>query len=176
MIGMGLVAGLWVDGDNVAAAARRAGCVVHYEMLRKHFVRCAGVDSGNLAVAEIVLHAHHEGVSALRQRRFIEMARQAGFRILSVDGYADWVDRFLEIEVMEYVCRFGEELVVGIVTGDGGYVPLVRYLTACRGNRVIVYGFAGDTSRELRDAASEFVDLEKAGLVVRRPGERDGLG
>lgn len=51
--------------------------------------------------------------------------------------------------------------VVVLASGDGDYVPLVEYLKD-HGKRVEVIAFGKSTSSKLKDAADEFLDLEKS--------------
>lgn len=60
-----------------------------------------------------------------------------------------------------------------LVTGDGDYVPLVRYLQEAKGCRVEVMAFQESTSLKLREASDAFLDLsgdkKKYLLPMRSP-------
>ncbi|OGY64016.1 MAG: hypothetical protein A3B92_04175 [Candidatus Harrisonbacteria bacterium RIFCSPHIGHO2_02_FULL_42_16] len=51
--------------------------------------------------------------------------------------------------------------VIILVTGDGDFVPLVEYLKWGRGRTVEVAAFGRSASGKIREAADEFIDLEK---------------
>ncbi|MBI2644345.1 MAG: NYN domain-containing protein [Candidatus Wildermuthbacteria bacterium] len=69
---------------------------------------------------------------------------------------ADW-DVGIAVDAIKTADRVD---VIVIVSGDGDYVPLVDYLIN-HGRRVEVMAFGKSTSSKLREAADEFIDLEK---------------
>ena len=50
---------------------------------------------------------------------------------------------------------------VVLVTGDGDFVPLVEYLKGAWGGQVEVIAFGKSASTRLKEAADDFIDLEK---------------
>ncbi|MBU0476730.1 NYN domain-containing protein [Patescibacteria group bacterium] len=48
-----------------------------------------------------------------------------------------------------------------LVTGDGDFVPLVEYVKNAKAARVEVIAFGRSSSGKLKEAADEFIDLEK---------------
>jgi uncharacterized protein (TIGR00288 family) len=54
--------------------------------------------------------------------------------------------------------------VITLVSGDGDYAPLVRYLKT-KGIRTEVIAFEWNTSRELRQSADEFYPITKDMLL-----------
>ncbi|OGI67554.1 hypothetical protein A3A05_02495 [Candidatus Nomurabacteria bacterium RIFCSPLOWO2_01_FULL_41_12] len=67
----------------------------------------------------------------------------------------DW-DVGLTVDVMKMANRLDT---VVIVSGDGDFIPLVRYLQHHTGTQVEVVSFGKSTSGKLREAADDFVDL-----------------
>ena len=51
--------------------------------------------------------------------------------------------------------------VVILVTGDGDFVPLVEYLKWGKGRTVEVAAFSRSASAKIKEAADEFIELEK---------------
>lgn len=56
--------------------------------------------------------------------------------------------------------------VVILVTGDGDFVPLVEYLKWGAGRAVEVAAFGRSASTKIKEAADEFIDLEKIPKVL----------
>jgi uncharacterized LabA/DUF88 family protein len=48
-----------------------------------------------------------------------------------------------------------------LIAGDGDFVPLVEYLKIAHGCQVEVVSFGKSTSSKLKEAADEFIDLDK---------------
>lgn len=65
---------------------------------------------------------------------------------------------------------------VVIASGDGDYVPLVRYLQMHAGCQVEAIGFGRSTSSKLRDAVDDFIDMDtsKKFLLVGNRNKRSG--
>ena len=56
--------------------------------------------------------------------------------------------------------------VVILVTGDGDFVPLIEYLKWGKGRTVEVGAFSRSASAKIKEAADEFIDLEKVSKVL----------
>ncbi len=77
------------------------------------------------------------------------------------------------------VIRLAERVdIVVLVTGDGDFEPLVRYLKETKGCRVEVMAFGRSTSGKLIAEADGFLDLDKNAqryvLARKRTGQRSG--
>ncbi len=69
----------------------------------------------------------------------------------------DW-DVGLTVDVMKMANRLDT---VVIVSGDGDFIPLVKYLQHHTGTQVEVVSFGKSTSGKLREAADDFLDLSE---------------
>jgi len=69
----------------------------------------------------------------------------------------DW-DVGLTVDVMKMANRLDT---VVIVSGDGDFIPLVKYLQHHTGTQVEVVSFGKSTSGKLREAVDDFVDLSE---------------
>lgn len=70
---------------------------------------------------------------------------------------ADW-DVGIAVDAIKMSSRLDA---IVLVTGDGDFVPLVKYLQNTSGTQVEVVSFGQSTSQKLRDSADEFLDLSK---------------
>jgi uncharacterized LabA/DUF88 family protein len=70
---------------------------------------------------------------------------------------ADW-DVGLAVDVISASSKLDA---VVLLTGDGDFVPLVRYLQNATGCQVEVVSFGRSTSQKLREAADDFFDLDQ---------------
>ena len=77
---------------------------------------------------------------------------------------ADW-DVGLSIDAIEQAPRLD---VVILVSGDGDYVPLVEHLRRALGCKVEVLAFGRSCSGKLREAADDFMDIDKPKFVIKR--------
>ncbi len=69
----------------------------------------------------------------------------------------DW-DVGLTVDVMKMANRLDT---VVIVSGDGDFIPLVKYLQHHTGTQVEIVSFGKSTSGKLREAADDFLDLSE---------------
>lgn len=53
-----------------------------------------------------------------------------------------------------------------ILSGDGDFIPLVEYLKFTKGVQVEVAGFAKSSSSRLKEAADDFLDLDKRQFLI----------
>lgn len=70
---------------------------------------------------------------------------------------ADW-DVGLAVDAIKMSARLD---CVVIVSGDGDFIPLVKYLQHHTGTQVEVVSFGKSTSGKLREAADDFLDLSE---------------
>lgn len=56
---------------------------------------------------------------------------------------------------------------IAILSGDGDFIPLVEYLKFTKGVQVEVAGFAKSSSSRLKEAADDFLDLDKRQFLIR---------
>lgn len=70
---------------------------------------------------------------------------------------ADW-DVGLTVDVMKMANRLDAVI---IVSGDGDFIPLVKYLQHHTGTQVEVVSFGKSTSGKLREAVDDFLDLSE---------------
>jgi uncharacterized LabA/DUF88 family protein len=70
---------------------------------------------------------------------------------------ADW-DVGLAVDAIKMSNRLDA---VVLVTGDGDFIPLVKYLQNTAGTQVEVVSFGKSTSQKLREAVDEFLDLSE---------------
>ncbi len=77
---------------------------------------------------------------------------------------ADW-----DVGMAVDAIRMSDPLdVVILVTGDGDFIPLVEYLKWGKGKTVEVAAFGRSASGKIREAADEFIDIEKLPRVIMR--------
>lgn len=69
----------------------------------------------------------------------------------------DW-DVGLTVDVMKMANRLDT---VVIISGDGDFIPLVKYLQHHTGTQVEIVSFGKSTSSKLREAADDFIDLSE---------------
>jgi uncharacterized LabA/DUF88 family protein len=68
---------------------------------------------------------------------------------------ADW-DVGMAVDAIKMAAKLDS---VVLVTGDGDFIPLVQYLQTTHGCQVEVASFGASTSKNLKEAADEFIDL-----------------
>lgn len=77
---------------------------------------------------------------------------------------ADW-----DVGMAVDAIRMSDPLdVVILVTGDGDFIPLVEFLKWGKGRTVEVAAFSRSASAKLKEAADEFIDIEKLPRVLLR--------
>ncbi len=97
------------------------------------------------------------------EQKFFEALDKQGFEVKMKDlqvfaGGAkkgDW-DVGIAVDAIKMADRLDSMV---LVTGDGDYIPLVRYLQDAKGCKVEVMAFQESTSLKLREAADKFIDL-----------------
>jgi len=157
--------GVFVDAQNLYHSAKSIydpEAMVNYRALLELAV------AGRDLVRAIVYVIDIEGVD---QSGFFEVLRRLSFEIRSKparllpDGSrkADW-DMGIAMDTIALADRLD---VIVLVSGDGDFVDLVRFLQA-RGVRVEVIAFRETTATILKDAADAYVPLNDTIIHVRR--------
>jgi len=149
--------GVFVDVQNLYYSARSMyNAKVNFKEILKEAVK------GRVLVRAIayVIKAdmQHENV-------FHDMLETVGFEVKAKDlqvfyggqKKGDW-DVGITIDCVELAPKLD---VVVLISGDGDYVPLVEHLEKAMGCRVEVMAFGRSASGKLKEAAFEFVDLDK---------------
>jgi uncharacterized LabA/DUF88 family protein len=157
--------GIFVDAQNLYHSAKSIydpEAMVDYRTMLEMAV------DGRSLVRAIVYVIDIEGVD---QRGFFEVLHRLGFEIRSKparllpDGSrkADW-DMGIAMDTIALADKLD---VTVLVSGDGDFVDLVRFLQA-RGVRVEVMAFRETTATMLKEAADVFRPLDDTVIHVRR--------
>ena len=148
--------GIFIDTQNMYYSARY---LFKRKVDFKHIVEDA--TSGRRlirAMAYVIRTKGEEG------RPFFDALEKAGIELREKDliEYAsghkkgDW-----DVGIAVDAIQMSEKLdVVVLLSGDGDYKPLVEYLKNARGCRVEAMAFGKSTSRLLKEAVDEFIDLD----------------
>ena len=147
--------GVFIDTQNLYHSARNLykarvnfGAVLRDAVAGRKLVR---------AVAYVIT------TEAGDEKNFFEALEKLGIETKTKDlqvfssgtKKGDW-DVGLTVDVMKMANRLDT---VVIVSGDGDFIPLVKYLQHHTGTQVEVVSFGKSTSGKLREAADDFVDL-----------------
>ncbi|MFC4454311.1 NYN domain-containing protein [Deinococcus sonorensis] len=164
--------GLFIDGANVYAAAKRLGWNFDHRKILEHF---AGL--GRLYNA--YYYTAVPGTIDDKQKRFIDALTYMGYTVRTrmlkestdengeVHRHAN-LDIEMVTDLLATVDRYDTAV---LLTGDGDFERPVEVLRA-RGKRVIVASIPEMTSYELRNAADEYVDFKDIREHMERPGYR----
>ena len=155
--------GIFVDIQNLYHSSKNLyHARVNYKELMKELV------SGRqlvIAMAYVV-----KSDTAKGEAEFFDALEKAGLELRSKDlqiypggmKKADW-----DVGMAVDAIRMSNLLdVVILVTGDGDFVPLVEYLKWGMGRTVEVAAFGRSGSGKIKEAADEFIDLEKLPKVL----------
>ena len=164
--------GLFIDGANVYAAAKRLGWNFDHRKILEHFA-----SSGRLYNA-----FYYTAVPAPvddKQKRFIDALTYMGYTVrtrllreATDDSGETHRHASLDIELVTDLLTTEPHYDVAVLlSGDGDFERPVEVLRA-RGKRVVVASIPEMTSYELRNAADEYVDLKDIRSAVERPGYR----
>ncbi|AXG98045.1 NYN domain-containing protein [Deinococcus wulumuqiensis] len=164
--------GLFIDGANVYAAAKRLGWNFDHRKILEHF---AGMGALYNAFYYTAVPAQIDD----KQKRFVDALTYMGYTVRTrplrenTDEHGDTSRRAsLDIElVTDLLTTESRYDVAVLLSGDGDFERPVEVLRA-RGKRVIVASIPEMTSYELRNAADEYVDLASIREQVERPGYR----
>lgn len=110
----------------------------------------------------------------VKERDFFEALNKSGFEVKEKDlqifpGGAkkgDW-----DIGITMDAIRLGKKVdSIVLVSGDGDYIPLVKYLQLSEGCQVEIMAFGKTCSKGLIEVSDDFVDMEKgkAKFLMRR--------
>jgi uncharacterized LabA/DUF88 family protein len=101
-----------------------------------------------------------------KEKDFFEALNKSGFEVKEKDlqifpGGAkkgDW-----DVGITMDAIRLGKKVdTVIVVSGDGDYIPLVRYLQLSEGCQVELFAFGKTCSSNLIEVVDDFVDMDKA--------------
>ena len=147
--------GVFVDVANMYHSAKNLyGAKVNFkEVLR------AAVEGRKLirAIAYVIRSESEE------ERAFFGALDKQGFEVKAKDlqvftggaKKADW-DVGIAVDAIKLADRLDT---IVIVSGDGDYVPLVRYLQENKGCQVEIVAFGKTTSSRLMEVTDDFIDL-----------------
>ena len=107
------------------------------------------------------------------QSKFINLLKNNEYEVKTIDlktgmnGYAkgNW-DVGMVMDIFELADKLD---VIALASGDGDFVPLVKYLQK-RGIRVEVYAFAYNTAIDLKECADKFYPLQENILIKDQRG------
>lgn len=164
--------GLFIDGANVYAAAKRLGWNFDHRKILEHFA----------AQGRLYNAFYYTAVPATvddKQKRFIDALTYMGYTVRTktlqenTDESGESFRRAnLDIEIVTDLLTTTELYDVAVLlTGDGDFERPVEVLRA-RGKRVVVASIPEMTSYELRNAADEYIDFKDIREAVERPGYR----
>lgn len=148
--------GVFVDVANMYHSAKNLyGSKVNFQEILK---TATGLRKLIRAIAYVIKSSNAE------EESFFEALDKQGFEVrmkdlqvfLSGVKKADW-DVGMAVDTIKMADKLD---VVALVTGDGDFVPLVRYLQENKGCLVEVMGFGKTTSAKLRETADNFTDLD----------------
>ncbi len=149
--------GLLVDIQNMYYSAR----VIHNKKTNFKEIIKAAV-SGRKLIRAIGYGIKTEGGT---EDKFFESLEKAGFEIKSKDlqifkggmKKGDW-DVGIAIDAIKLANNLD---VIVLVSGDGDYEPLIKYLQYTKGIRVEIMAFKESCSHLLLESADDFIDLSK---------------
>lgn len=164
--------GLFIDGANVYAAAKRLGWNFDHRKILEHF-------SGYGALYNSFYYTAIPLPMDDKQKRFIDALTYMGYTVRTrplretTDENGDTYRRAsLDIELVTDLLTTSDQYDVAVLlTGDGDFERPVEVLRA-RGKRVVVASIPEMTSYELRNAADEYIDFKDIRAEVERPGYR----
>lgn len=106
------------------------------------------------------------------EEKFFESLEKAGYELKTKDlqifkggmKKGDW-----DVGITVDAIKLGEKLdVIVLVSGDGDYLPLVKYLQFNKGIRVEVMAFEESCSRKLIEEADDFTNLSQGKFLIRK--------
>ncbi|MEK9170075.1 MAG: NYN domain-containing protein [Patescibacteria group bacterium] len=150
--------GIFIDIQNLYHSSKNLyQARVNYKELIKELI---GDRQLIVATAYVVKSDAVEGESA-----FFDALKKVGLELRTKDlqifaggmKKADW-----DVGMAVDAIRMSDLIdVVILVTGDGDFVPLVEYLKWGKGRTVEVAAFSRSASAKIKEAADEFIELEK---------------
>lgn len=155
--------GIFIDVQNLYHSAKNLyGGRVNYGELIKKLV---GERKLTRALGYVVRSDPETG-----EESFFEALQKAGIELRMKDiqvfpsgvKKADW-DVGLAVDAIRMADSFD---VIVLVSGDGDFIPLVKYLQIGLGKGVEVAAFGKTTSSGLREVADNFIDLDTTPKMV----------
>ncbi|WP_407541367.1 NYN domain-containing protein [Deinococcus radiomollis] len=164
--------GLFIDGANVYAAAKRLGWNFDHRKILDHF---AGMGRLYNAYYYTAVPPNIDD----KQKRFIDALTYMGYTVRtkvlkeSTDDHGEMHRHAnLDIEIVtDLLVASSLYDVAVLLTGDGDFERPTEVLRA-QGKRVVVASIPEMTSYELRNAADEYIDFKDIRSQVERPGYR----
>jgi uncharacterized LabA/DUF88 family protein len=164
--------GLFIDGANVYAAAKRLGWNFDHRKILDYF---AGMGRLYNAYYYTAVPSSIDD----KQKRFIDALTYMGYTVRtkvlkeSTDDHGEMHRHAnLDIEIVtDLLVAMDLYDVAVLLTGDGDFERPAEVLRA-RGKRVVVASIPEMTSYELRNAADEYIDFKDIRAEVERPGYR----
>lgn len=154
--------GIFLDVQNLYHSSKNLyRARVNYKELLKELVASRKLISATAYVVK---------TDTTEEAAFFDALKKSGLelRVKDIQVYAggmkkaDW-----DVGMAVDAIRMSDLLdVVILVTGDGDFVPLVEYLKWGRGRTVEVAAFGRSASGKIKEAADEFVDLEKLPKIL----------
>lgn len=157
--------GIFIDIQNLYHSAKNLyGARVNFSELIK---KLAGDRKQVRTLAYVVRSDPSTGEEA-----FFDALEKSGIELRSKDiqvfasgaKKADW-DVGIAVDAIRMASMFD---IVVLVSGDGDFLPLVKYLQWGLGKGVEVAAFGRTTNATLREAADTFIDLDSLPKVVFR--------
>jgi len=155
--------GIFVDVQNLYYSARFLyDAKVNFSELIKQAV------SGRTLIRAIAYVVRTEDIT---KEAFFDALQKIGFEVRAKDlqvfaGGAkkgDW-DVGIAMDAIETAHKLDT---VVLVSGDGDFAPLVEHLRRALGCRVEAMAFGRSASRQLKDAADEFIDMDQNKKLLR---------
>ncbi|MBL7054339.1 NYN domain-containing protein [Candidatus Woesearchaeota archaeon] len=150
--------GVFVDVQNMYYSARNLyNSKVNFGQILKEAVN----DRSLVRAMAYVIKADIK-----EEKNFFEALSKIGYEIKSKDlqtfaGGAkkgDW-DVGIAMDAIELAPKLDT---IVLVSGDGDFVPLVQHLRRALGCRIEVMAFGKSGSKNLKEEADEFIDMDKA--------------
>lgn len=169
--------GLFIDGGNIYAAARRLGWNVDHRKLLDHFARLGALYNAFYYTAQPVDD---------KQRRFVGALSYMGYTVRTRPLRETTDEHGRSSRQARTDVEMATDLIVTaelydlavLVAAEGEFDRPAEWLRA-RGKGVLLVGLPEMTAPGLRNAADRFVDLAELRAEVERegyrlPGEREG--
>ncbi|WP_424952410.1 NYN domain-containing protein [Deinococcus sp.] len=164
--------GLFIDGANVYAAAKRLGWNFDHRKILEHFA----------SMGRLYNAYYYTAIPSSiddKQKRFIDALTYMGYTVRtkvlkeSTDDHGEMHRHAnLDVEIVtDLLVASSLYDVAVLLTGDGDFERPAEVLRA-QGKRVVVASIPEMTSYELRNAADEYIDFKDIRAAVERPGYR----
>jgi len=149
--------GVFVDVSNMYHSAK------HLYQTKVNFGRVLKEAVGNRKLIRAI--AYVIKAKSLEEENFFEALSKQGFEVKSKDlqvflggqKKGDW-DVGISIDAVLLADKLDT---VVLVTGDGDFIPLVRYLKLNKGCLVEIMAFGESCSSKLKEEADRFIDLSE---------------